>query len=233
MAIVIQGKSVVILILKVTHLIMIIHPQMMRTQIQTNVVDLTVPPIQFMNGRLQQSGANEKAKKVRQVRKKKAFTTDAPKVEPKKVTKTRRADKTETKSRVTHLKKSLRHACDCSDGQNGVNPFEFLINPQSYSQTIENLFDLSFIMNQGFAQMEVSQETEQPILSYISTSERLVREKSNEKHNGQCVIKFNPNMFVSLIDVYQIEESQIERADQMNGHCNGYERKGHDKEEAD
>eukprot|EP01084_Bolivina_argentea_P306986 530562_1 len=209
---------------------------------------LTVPPISFMNGPLQQCASNtDPAKKVRQVRQKKTFTTDAPRIEPKAVVKAKKSDKTETKSRVKHLKRVLRKACEAKDG---VNPFEFLINPDSYSQTIENIFDLSFVVKEGLAQMEVSRE--QPVLSFIPVAEKERRRKSKEEnHNGQCIIKFNPKTFVNLIDVYQIKDSQIERADAgdaedeeesdtssvkvkvMNGHCNGYKREGNDKEEAD
>jgi len=177
---------------------------------------LTVPAIQFMNGPLQQcEKVPEVQKKVRQVRQKKTFTTDAPVVQPKKVVKQKKADKTETKSRVTHLKKVLRKKCE---DQDGVNPFEFLINPESYSQTIENLFDMSFIMKEGFAQMDVNNESQQPVLSYVSSAERTRRHTMSNngkraKTNGQCIVKFNPQTFCSLIDTYNIEQSQIQRAD--------------------
>ena len=136
--------------------------------------------------------------------------------------KQKKADKTETKSRVTHLKKTLRKKCE---DQDGVNPFEFLINPQSYSQTIENLFDMSFIMKEGFAQMDVNETTEQPVLSYVSSAERTRRHTLNNTHNahisrgqqaktnGQCIVKFNPSTFCNLINIYNINQSQIQRAD--------------------
>merc|ERR1712129_370841 len=101
----------------------------------------------------------------RQVRQKKTFTTDAPMVQPKKVLKQKKADKTETKSRVAHLKKVLRKKCQTDDGQGGLNPFTFLINPDSYSQTIENLFDMSFIVKGGQAQLNV--DDDQPKLTYV------------------------------------------------------------------
>ena len=120
----------------------------------------------------------------------------------------------ETKSRVTHLKRVLRKKCDETES---VNPFEFLINPGSYSQTVENLFDMSFIMKEGYAQMDVNKDTQQPVLSYVSPAERTRRHNNNKrthaKTNGQCVIKINPDIFCNLIDVYNISQSQFERAD--------------------
>merc|ERR1712154_606553 len=74
---------------------------------------LTVPPIQFMNGPLQQCEATEPIKKkTKIVRKKTKFTSDAPQIQPKKVVKQKKSDKTETKSRVTHLKKVFRKKCN-------------------------------------------------------------------------------------------------------------------------
>jgi len=175
----------------------------------------TVPPIQFMNGPLQQcEQVVAQKKKPRQVRQKKTFTTSAPVVQPKKVLKQKKRDKTETKSRVTHLTKILRTQCE--QNKKGVNPFQFLINPYSYSQTIENLFDTSFLMKEGCAQMNVDKNSNQPILSFVTASERTRRHNHSKQKgitNGQCIVKFNPSTFCTLIDAYGITESQIERAD--------------------
>jgi len=170
------------------------------------------------NGPLQQcDDQKEEPKKKRQPRKKRNFQTNAPEVRPEKVVKQKKSDKTETKSRVAALKKTLRRKCA---EENGANMFEFLVNPHSYSQTIENLFDMSFIMKEGFAQMDISAETQQPTLSYVSRDERTHRYNQSQrgdgnkgKSNGQCIVKFNPSTFYNLIDVYGISESQIERED--------------------
>merc|ERR1719361_186193 len=154
-----------------------------------------------------------KKKKPRQVRQKKTFTTDAPMVQPKKVLKQKKADKTETKSRVAHLKKVLKKKCEKEDS--GLNPFTFLINPESYSQTIENLFDMSFIVKGGQAQLDVAPDDDQPKLTYVTAGEKTRRHQrsKNGLNNGQCIVKFNPNTFYQLIETYEITESQIERAD--------------------
>merc|ERR1712013_228227 len=111
-------------------------------------------PIRFMSGPLQQSGSAsaviKKQKAPRKVRAKQVFKTDAPVVEPSKVCEQAQGVKTETKSRVEHLKKVLKAKCEA---EREVNPLAFLVNPSSYSQTVENLFDMSFIMKQGYAQM--------------------------------------------------------------------------------
>jgi len=181
---------------------------------------LTIPPIQFMNGPLQQCAVQEiVAKKKREPRKKRKFNTDAPKVQPKKVTKQKKKDKTETRSRVIALKNTLKQKCKKgSKGQCGASMIPFVVNPHSYSQTIENLFDLSFIMKEGLAQIDVDEQTQQPVITYVSTSDKTARYNQSKRDgqaqsNGQCIVKFNPSTFCQLIDAYDIRESQIERTE--------------------
>eukprot|EP01083_Nonionella_stella_P109619 319834_1 len=96
-----------------------------------------------------------------------------------------------------------------------VNPLEFLINPESYSETIENIFDLSFVVKEGCGQILIDNETKQPVLSYVPKSERKRRLLSMDGavDNQQCFVKFNPRTFCNLIDVYGITESQIHMED--------------------
>ena len=189
------------------------------------------------SGPLQQSGAAEAVKKQkapRKVRAKQQFKTDAPVVEPAKVSEQAQGDKTETKSRVEHLKKVLRAKCEA---QREVNPLAFLVTPASYSQTVENLFDMSFLMKQGYAQMVVPRHTEQPSLSYISRAERQRRQNvlgKDAETNGQCIVKINPSNFMSVIETYNITESQIERlGDAEDEATNNRKQRSRSKEEAD
>jgi len=196
---------------------------------------LSVAPIRFMSGPLQQSGKGpliKKQKAPRKVRKKQQFKTDAPVVQPSKVSEQAQGDKTETKSRVEHLKKVLRAKCEA---ESDVNPLAFLVNPDSYSQTVENLFDMSFIMKQGYAQMMVSRDTKQPSVSYISRAERQRRQnvRKDAETNGQCIVKMNPSNFMNVIEAYDITESQIERLDAAPEVAVRKKRPRSSKEEAD
>merc|ERR1712176_983516 len=120
-----------------------------------------------------------------------------PKAQPKKVTKQKKKDKTETRSRVISLKNTLKEKCE---NESSANMIPFVINPKSYSQTIENLFDLSFIMKEGLAQIDVDEQTQQPIVTYVSKQEKTRRYNQTKKNkvprsNGQCIVKFNPSTF--------------------------------------
>lgn len=93
--------------------------------------------------------------------------------------------------------------------------FKFLINPESYSETIENVFDLSFVIKEGFCQMDIDCNSKQPVLSYISAVLRTKLCRLQNNNNGQCILKFNPQLFFNLINVYNIDHSQIERRDEQ------------------
>lgn len=75
-----------------------------------------------------------------------------------------------TGSNITHVGRHLKYAEPVlnphghgsqisklldSFGTDGVNLFKFIVNPHSYGQTIENLFYLSFLFNEGRAALEV------------------------------------------------------------------------------
>ena len=52
------------------------------------------------------------------------------------------------------MKKQL--AARTEDGQRTNDFFPFVINPKSFTQTVENLFDYSFLVKQGDASIRVS-----------------------------------------------------------------------------
>ena len=52
---------------------------------------------------------------------------------------------------------------DILNEKRSINFFEFIINPESFGQTIENLFYLSFLIRDGKA--VIDDESGQPILS--------------------------------------------------------------------
>merc|ERR1712129_63732 len=122
----------------------------------------------------------------------------------------------QARSRVISLKNTLKKTCD--KGKKSANMIPFVVNPHSYSQTIENLFDLSFIMKEGVAQIDVDEATQQPMITYVTTDEKTRRYNQSQKSktgrsNGQCIVKFNPSTFCNLVEAYSITESQIERVD--------------------
>jgi non-structural maintenance of chromosomes element 4 len=65
-----------------------------------------------------------------------------------------------------------------------INLFEFIINPHSFGQTIENIFYLSFNVRDARAKIELDAR-KLPIVSYIET----LSEEERSGDNKQCVLE--------------------------------------------
>lgn len=55
-------------------------------------------------------------------------------------------------------------------GQEGVNLFHFLINPQSYTQTVENIFYTSFLIKEKRAAIDYDEDEEPVICKHVHCS---------------------------------------------------------------
>ncbi|KAJ8604994.1 hypothetical protein MRB53_041591 [Persea americana] len=108
------------------------------------------------------------------------------------------------------------------NGNPGVPLFHFVINPQSFGQTVENLFYVSFLIKEGAAGLGI--EDDVPILCKSSYSITLAsanfdsdmanplsieekRDKNINKH--QAILALDYKTWRDLIAVYKIEKSMI------------------------
>lgn len=62
-----------------------------------------------------------------------------------------REDLEQDTQETTKLVRHVRDILEREGGEDGMNLFKFLINPDSYGQTVENLFYFSFIIKDGKA----------------------------------------------------------------------------------
>lgn len=73
------------------------------------------------------------------------------------------------KKQPNETSNNVRSISDCLvkviAGTGRVNFFKFIINPKSFSQTVENLFYLSFLIKDGKVSFLVDDVTSEPFLS--------------------------------------------------------------------
>jgi len=86
-----------------------------------------------------------------------------------------------------------------------INLFEFIINPESFGQTVENLFYLSFLIRDS--KVNIDDESGQPILTLCEppTAENYAEGLIKK----QLVMQIDMNTWQELIEVYEINESVI------------------------
>lgn len=94
-----------------------------------------------------------------------------------------------------------------------MNFFKFFINPNSFLQSIENLFYVSFLIKEGRLHL-LKDETGIPIVRLVTEEERLSR--SDDDGNGDYVhhiASMDYDTWTKLIEKYNITESFIEERD--------------------
>ncbi|CAG8434738.1 7809_t:CDS:2 [Diversispora eburnea] len=101
--------------------------------------------------------------------------------------------------------RNVKMIWDILDEKQPINFFKFIINPESFGQTVENIFYLSFLVRDG--KVDIDDESGQPILS-------LCEPPTQEDYNDglikkQLVLGVDMKMWKELIEVYNIRESAI------------------------
>jgi len=151
----------------------------------------SVPITSFLNGLL---AIPPKERKERKQAEKRTVTGDV--VQPDKVASFTNDEKTQTDSRVLKLHEHLRAL------KKPAPLYNFLFNPDSFTQTIENIFDLSFLVKIGHAQLTLSDG-----ISYVGPHSELTDE---DYAAGQTilsmVITMNYREFLEICKVYEIHE---------------------------
>lgn len=56
--------------------------------------------------------------------------------------------------------------------EGAINMFRFIVNPNDFGQSVENLFYLSFLIRDGICAMELDEKTLEPMICKFSTEFR-------------------------------------------------------------
>jgi len=83
----------------------------------------------------------------------------------------------------------VRLVADLLRRNSPINLFEFVINPQSFGQTIENIFYLSFSVQ--LARAKITIENGLPVVTFIDTLD----EREQALENKQCVLEMTMHQY--------------------------------------
>ncbi|KAG8213635.1 Nse4 C-terminal-domain-containing protein [Butyriboletus roseoflavus] len=95
---------------------------------------------------------------------------------------------------------------DILENTGPINVFKFIVNPNDFAQSVENLFYLSFVIRDGECAFEINDDGE-PIV--MRCEQPTMDERAAGVHARQIVMEFDMATWKRAIEVWNITESQI------------------------
>jgi len=121
-----------------------------------------------------------------------------------------------TTAQVDHLLNTLWSIYE-DQGGNPICFFEFVTNPHSFGQTVENIFYASFLVRDGHAQIMLD-EDQLPVIVPIQKDEMEKGKDRVQKH--QVVISITQDEWKSIVNTFEIEEALIKPIDVLKDRQN-------------
>lgn len=92
-------------------------------------------------------------------------------------------------------------------GETGINLFRFIVNPHSFSNTVENMFYVSFLIREGTAAIEDNDDGEPILFSSEAPGDDDYKEGLLARR--QIIMELDMAVWRSLIDEYDIRDTVI------------------------
>jgi len=108
--------------------------------------------------------------------------------------------KSENETSLNVLK--VREILESLEGE--VNLFNFIVNPNSFAQSVENLFYLSFLIRDGLVTMDVKDS--EPV---IFACDPLAPEQMDTSQKKQMIMELDEETWKRAIEVFQIRDCMI------------------------
>lgn len=90
----------------------------------------------------------------------------------------------------------------------GLNLWQFVVNPRSFGQTVENIFYVSFLLRDGKARLNPDDDGQLGLFPEEPSDSDQQRSKNSTRYNG--IIAIDMAEWQTLVELYDIKESMIE-----------------------
>ncbi|XP_068115517.1 non-structural maintenance of chromosomes element 4 homolog A isoform X2 [Hyperolius riggenbachi] len=88
-----------------------------------------------------------------------------------------------------------------------ISFFDFVIDPNSFARTVENIFHVSFIIRDGFARIKLDQD-KLPVIEPVAQESESQADKDNQTRH-QAVIGLSQQDWKEIIETFEITEPMI------------------------
>jgi hypothetical protein len=176
-----------------------------------------LPRPEFILGSLREELALSKTKTVRQRKEKNKEAVEEVRTKIKELSAD--SNENETTNTVSETERIYERLIELTQKNDGPIPlYWFMINPDSFSRTIENIFYISFLVKDGYAKISIGEDKDDdetyklPTLAPIDKQSKTNSKSSKDKkstENIQCMISLTKTEWRELIEVFGIEKSAI------------------------
>ncbi|MES1913384.1 MAG: hypothetical protein MHM6MM_005571 [Cercozoa sp. M6MM] len=114
-----------------------------------------------------------------------------------------RQDKTHTTKRAKDLQELVKNQV----GEQGTNLLTLVTNPdreRGFTQTVENLFDMSFLVRNNDAAIDIDQRNGQPIVKHVR---RMPDE--DQSNPRQCIVRYDFDSHNDIVRTFKLLRSRI------------------------
>ena len=122
------------------------------------------------------------------------------------------AEMPQSENETSRLVLDIMQRLEACSGEDGVNLFQFALNPESFGDSVENLFYISFLIRDGTAAIVENDEGDPMLLlSEVPTEE----DRQAGLTRRQIVFELDMATWRDLIEVYDIQSAMIPTRSQL------------------
>ncbi|XP_034753428.1 non-structural maintenance of chromosomes element 4 homolog A isoform X2 [Etheostoma cragini] len=168
----------------------------------------TAPSFHYMMGSFH---AEPPPPKQRIERQRKAPSKEAKRIMPTQLKKMEDSHQEATEKEVERILGYLKSYYQ-DDPTSPISYYEFVIDPKSFSRTVENIFHMSFLIRDGLARMYLDNDK----LPCIAPVEEGEVDAGGSYSRKQCIVSISPKIWKELIDAFDIRDTMIQPPNTQN-----------------